>query len=74
MRWRRRGRHDLANGGQGAGGVLADRGVHGGGLQGDGQSDGLVVVEQQWGQTGAGVQAITAGGSFEGRDRVAESA
>lgn len=66
------GRHDLTERGQGAGRVLGDRGVGGRGLERDGQGDGLAVVEQHGRHMGAGVQAVSAGRSFDGRDPVAE--
>ena len=68
-------RHHLPHGVQRPRGRLLDPGAAGRGeLQRDGEGDGLLVVEQQRRQVGAGVEPVAAVRALDGRDRVAELA
>ncbi len=67
--------HDLADGAQRADGGLADRGAGGGDhLQGHGERDGLLVVEQQRRQLRPGREPVPAVGPLGGLHGVAELA
>jgi hypothetical protein len=67
--------HGLAQGHQGSGGVVphAEHGA-GGALQGDGDRERLVVVEQQGRQGVPGAEAVAAVGAADGHHRVSEVA
>lgn len=69
------GGHDLPDGVQRAYRGFLDAGAAGGGdLEGDGEDDGLLVVEQQRGQLRTGVEAVPTVGPLEGNDGIAELA
>ncbi len=68
-------RHDLPDGGERAGGGLGDVGTGGGRHgEGEGDRDGLLVVEEQRRQVGPGAQAVPARRPAHGLHPVAEVA